>query len=95
MAYIVNSKNQLVELDGQSDEGPKLVKENCNPNELFSQASEYLSKLFKIGHLDPTLSIMTLNYVNNWYEQTDLHKPSSIQIYSTQLFVVVAVSLRN
>ena len=61
VAYIVNSKNQLVELDGQSD-CPKLVKDNCEPRSLFIDCQAYLKTLFDSGHLDATLSIMTLNY---------------------------------
>ena len=62
VAYIVNDNQQLIELDGQRKEGPKIIQENCSREILLSCAAQHIQKLLAAGKLNNTLSLITLNY---------------------------------
>lgn len=65
VAYVVNDKNQLVELDGQRKEGPKIIKEGCSRETLLENTANHIQALLAAGKLHHTLSLLTLNYNND------------------------------
>ena len=51
----------MVELDGQRNEGPRIIANDCNNFNLLYKVQEYISNLLKAKKIHETLSLMTFN----------------------------------